>query len=1516
MKIEKNRKIEKKLLISFSIMSVMLLMFVFLASGVQASYLYQKDTIVCDKDETCEYNISYINNAAPEVVDVEDSVLESILLMNVPGRGGLDFGVYLDYLIGPNVKKEASWAGLGWQLNIPYIARGVKGNNVDDVDENYGWLHGGSVDEQDYYSSPWGRLVADDSEDFYTEDYKPILIKPENPAGGISNWEITDEDGTVYIFGKAVYTQIDYNYNISRKLQTYTEEDGWATSYSRDGQCNFTIPYAYVWYLTEIHSHDYIDDGDGKADHDDKGNWIRLEYKDPPELQGIAYRYPSHNYELYNISKDSEFDKILKYRAYDTIISFSYIENITTPLYNATFITADDREDAQSINRTEHPFPKQSPLRLDYIQLVHTDDTENILEVTDLNYFEESYRLAGNKLTLKNITFYGECEASFERGVDDYLPPIEFNYSYNPEYNPYAYDRWLFYNGETSNDNNEGKDPMPLDDHEVTSSTAAAWVLTNITWSSGAKTHYAYESNDYTYVQNDDVDTAYGGGIRVKSVTEDDGVGNIVTTTYTYGDGVATFVPTNDSMYLGFSSIGQHEKFRVDYEYVISSITGEGSVKTEFFTSKDYPDTTHSMDYRRGLIEKIQYRDTSTPTPNVVKQVDNTWSFGEISGFSDPYVSGYAKLDSVSTQLDSVTKTVDYTYNSKLLLTDIKEYGPTDNLLTVIDYVYDGSSSLEDDFENKNMLTSIESVKNYKNTEATLESRVDISYDDFIVVGQQLYPDKVTVWNDVSSDSFDIDFDDYDYYGNLEQMTDAEANIFYARYSDTYHYAYPTKGWSSELGSINDPVWERTYNDFGSVATSTDANDQVTTYSYDDFKRIKYIESPEDESASITYSYYEAENNGGLASNNLNYVSVLAEIDESTDIELTYYSDGQGKVLYTELEDTGDEIFTKSEYDSLGFKTKSYEPYSASSYTDSVPAGTDYVEYDYKDDILSRLDEIDYSGCVGGCPVDYTYSSSGSYYTVSVDDETGKDTTAYIDVLGNLMQLIDPDSNTIAYTHDILGNVLTGTNQENQVTTNTFDDIGRLLSTSHNDFGTIGFNWDDNSNIVGVDDAKNPEVVYEYDGLDRLTKIDYPTGTDTTFVYDSSPPSPPAGLDNPEGKLTSVTDVSGTTYFYYDIEGRLGRIDKLIDSAHYVTDYSYDSDDNLIKIVDMNDVKTEYNYNLLNQISSIKVDDTTIATYTYTAEGFIESIDYGADVDYVYNDRNWMQSMHVYDGEDDILERYYVYDDAGNIDEMHDALSATNKIAEFTYNNMYWLTDIKDYNYYGDDYGFTYDKIGNRMSKTVGETTDNYVYYSGTNLLQSDGIYNYTYDANGNRQNKTNALTGALIMNYTYNYDNQLIRFDDFLEGTTVLYIYDAFGQLIKKIDRYGFVINVYAGESINSGGGNDPYKFYLKDSSGNNVAWLGDYGNIVLKGTCSITPCSEPADGSFVIRDSSNEVVAYIDTNGNLCAESGSCSSSSTCSPSGDAFIIKDEYDSSVTYIEYDGELCFVGDIIENGNP
>ncbi len=181
--------------------------------------------------------------------------------------------------------------------------------------------------------------------------------------------------------------------------------------------------------------------------------------------------------------------------------------------------------------------------------------------------------------------------------------------------------------------------------------------------------------------------------------------------------------------------------------------------------------------------------------------------------------------------------------------------------------------------------------------------------------------------------------------------------------------------------------------------------------------------------------------------------------------------------------------------------------------------------------------------------------------------------------------------------------------------------------------------------------------------------------------------------------------------------------------------------------------------------------------------------------------------------------------------------------------------------------------------------------------LNEEGICDYSIDNGATNvsmdttDNKNFSATDSLANG------NYMARF----------YCEDYFGNL-NYTEKISFRINAP----------DDTHRFYIKDSSGNPVTWMGDKGNILLKGKCfSGGNCDNPGENSFIIRNSSNVNVAFINSTGDLCIIKGDCSDESAiCNPVRDAFIIRNSSNYNMSYIDYDGDLCLTGKLYENSNP
>ena len=102
-----------------------------------------------------------------------------------------------------------------------------------------------------------------------------------------------------------------------------------------------------------------------------------------------------------------------------------------------------------------------------------------------------------------------------------------------------------------------------------------------------------------------------------------------------------------------------------------------------------------------------------------------------------------------------------------------------------------------------------------------------------------------------------------------------------------------------------------------------------------------------------------------------------------------------------------------------------------------------------------------------------------------------------------------------------------------------YDLAGRRTSVESYDAGKIVFRYDESGNLTEKIDSNlrssGKSIQYDYDGLNRLVKVDYPKTTATEYTYGG--PEDTAG--NRAGRLISRSDASGTMAYEY---GRLGEV--------------------------------------------------------------------------------------------------------------------------------------------------------------------------------------------------------------------------------------------------------------------------------------------------------------------------------------------------------------------------------------
>jgi RHS repeat-associated protein len=126
---------------------------------------------------------------------------------------------------------------------------------------------------------------------------------------------------------------------------------------------------------------------------------------------------------------------------------------------------------------------------------------------------------------------------------------------------------------------------------------------------------------------------------------------------------------------------------------------------------------------------------------------------------------------------------------------------------------------------------------------------------------------------------------------------------------------------------------------------------------------------------------------------------------------------------------------------------------------------------------------------------------------------------------------------------------------------------------------------------------------------------------------------------------------------------------------------------------------------------------------------------------------------------------------------------------------------------------YTYDGVGNRLTRVIGSTTDTYAYSSSANQIStvttgsnvrtfsylasgqvSDDVRNpsndYAFTYNDNGRSITAKLNGSTVGSYTYNAFEQ--RVQKVAGGVTTQFVFDRFGHLLEEANSSGVVQKEY----------------------------------------------------------------------------------------------------------------------------
>ncbi|MCG7910284.1 MAG: hypothetical protein JAY82_10970 [Candidatus Thiodiazotropha taylori] len=252
-------------------------------------------------------------------------------------------------------------------------------------------------------------------------------------------------------------------------------------------------------------------------------------------------------------------------------------------------------------------------------------------------------------------------------------------------------------------------------------------------------------------------------------------------------------------------------------------------------------------------------------------------------------------------------------------------------------------------------------------------------------------------------------------------------------------------------------------------------------------------------------------------------------------------------------------------------------------------------------------------------------------------------------------------------------------------------------------------------------------------------------------------------------------DGEGTTDYQYSAFGDLTQVTRTSQDGVTTTfSYSYNPQGQLVSQTYPSGHVVHYTYaqGQLTGLNLEKPDGTTQALVSQ-----IQRLPFGPINAQTFG--NGLQLNRTFDQDyqliaqtlGNVLDDSYGHDPVGNITSWQDLLQ-TSRNQSFDYDELDRLTSALGA--YGD-LGYSYDAIGNRLSKTEDGVSETYSYILDTHRLEEilgSTTDSRQYDAAGN-------TISSLLGSYTYDDQNRMVGFSK--TGTAASYGYNGKGERVRK---------------------------------------------------------------------------------------------------------------------------------------
>lgn len=369
-----------------------------------------------------------------------------------------------------------------------------------------------------------------------------------------------------------------------------------------------------------------------------------------------------------------------------------------------------------------------------------------------------------------------------------------------------------------------------------------------------------------------------------------------------------------------------------------------------------------------------------------------------------------------------------------------------------------------------------------------------------------------------------------------------------------------------------------------------------------------------------------------------------------------------------------------------------------------------------------------------GMPVSRTVRSPSSTTTLQM-------AWAY-DELGRAINMIGAGAQTWSFGYDKVSNVVAVTDPRNMTWTVGWDALNRVVSETDPETAQVEFAYAPSDTVTSFEDGRNLETtrivdgfgltifesspdrgerIYHYDAAGRLTQVEDADDDITTYLYDAAGRMLAETFDGASwenvtytydsiasgnfgvGRLTSVTDQSGSSAFTYDAQGRLITDNKVIQGQSYSVGYSYDANGEIASITYPSGRIVSYSRASDGRIEAVGMQPDASSPSVPLASGityapFGPTVDLtfgnGLQLSQTYDQNYWLTGMEVTGSSSSLVDLTFHREDDGALEGIVDG-AGTGRGAWFGY------TDAGRLQYGVGPWGnhsFTYDAAGNRTS--------------------------------------------------------------------------------------------------------------------------------------------------------------------------------------------------------------------------